>query len=210
MTGKFVIYLLDDDRVAVSSMSQVLRSKGYDVRAFASAKAFFAAHDPSAAGCVIADFFLPDIDGQTLQTELAMRNADRPIIFTSGRIDLAAGVSAMKSGAVDFLTKPVNTDDLLAALALAYDREMAARKRRSELESICSRLAMLTPREKQVLSGVVTGLMNKQIAQELGVVEKTVKVHRGKMMHKMAVRSVAELVRISDRAGLSVMQTRFA
>jgi FixJ family two-component response regulator len=140
------------------------------------------------------------MSGLDLQQALSLPNWQRPIVFLSGRGDVPATVKAMKAGAVDFLTKPVNGKDLLAAVERANAQDLQARRERTELLAILRRLATLTPRERQVMDPVVAGQLNKQIAAELGTVEKTIKVHRARVMFKMGVRSVAELVRLAERA----------
>ena len=145
---------------------------------------------------------MPDLDGLELQAALAASGVERPIIFITGKGEIPDSVAAMKAGAIDFLTKPVKSRELLAAIALASEKETKVRERRSELASINDLIEKLTPREKEVLSHVVAGLLNKQIAARLGIVEKTVKLHRGRVMQKMGVRTVADLVRIAERAGI--------
>jgi FixJ family two-component response regulator len=153
-------------------------------------------------GCVILDLAMPEVDGLELQQQLAQADVGRPIIFLSGRADIPASVRAMKAGAIDFLVKPVRRDDLLSAIARAEERDAAARAAADKQKSVNSRLSRLTPRERQVLDHVVLGSLNKQIAATLGTVEKTIKVHRGRMMTKMEVRSVAELVHLVEQAGV--------
>jgi len=198
----FTIFLVDDDRGVLKAVTRVLETKGYQVRAFSSARQFLAEHDASVPGCAIFDVSMPDLNGLELQSALAAGGVERPIIFITGVGDIPISVKAMKAGAVDFLTKPVRSRELLAAIALASAKELNSRQQNGELVLIKERIARLTPREKEVLTYVSTGLLNKQIAARLGIVEKTIKLHRGRMMHKMGVRSVAELVRIAERAGI--------
>jgi FixJ family two-component response regulator len=146
---------------------------------------------------------MPDLDGLELQQALTAGGTQRPIIFLTGEGDIPTSVRAMKAGAIDFLTKPVGDDELLAAIAQALKVDSENRYLSSELESIIARFAKLTPREQQVMSHVIAGRLNKQIAGDLGTVEKTIKVHRGRVMEKMGVRSVADLVRLAERAGIS-------
>jgi len=198
----FIVFLVDDDRAVLKALSRILEAKGYQVRAFSSAHQFLSEHDASVPGCAIFDVSMPDLDGLELQSALAASGVDRPIIFITGNGEIPDSVAAMKAGAIDFLTKPVKSRELLAAIALASEKETKLRERRSELASINDLIEKLTLREKEVLSHVVAGLLNKQIAARLGIVEKTVKLHRGRVMQKMGVRTVADLVRIADRAGI--------
>jgi FixJ family two-component response regulator len=150
----------------------------------------------------VLDVAMPGLDGLQLQQALTAKDIEIPIIFLTGHGDIPMGVRAIKRGAIDFLTKPVNGDDLLEAIRVAIERDRANRRVRAELEDIQQRLATLTPREREVLEHVVTGQLNKQIARDLGTVEQTIKVHRGRVMEKMKVQSVAELVQLVQRAGL--------
>jgi FixJ family two-component response regulator len=201
-SGEFVTFVVDDDRSVLKSLSRLLRTKGYEVRAYESGRDFLDQHDPDVPGCAILDMSLPGMNGLEIQQELAASNANRPVVFLSGSAGVPASVRAMKGGAVDFLTKPAKARDLLAAIAAACERQMRARKKKADREVIQSRLAGLTPREKEVFGGVVSGLLNKQIAGQLGISLKTVKLHRSRMMHKMSVRSVADLARLAEFAGI--------
>ena len=154
-------------------------------------------------GCVVLDLAMPGLNGLELQTALAASGCQRPIIFVSGHGDVPSSVRAMKAGAVDFLTKPVSEENLLAAIRRAIDRDRLMRQARAELQAIGERLNTLTPREREVLQHVVAGQLNKQIAADLGTVEKTVKVHRSRVMEKMGVRSLADLVRMAERIGVA-------
>ena len=145
---------------------------------------------------------MPDLDGLALQQALVANGIERPVIFLTGRGDIPTTVRAMKAGAVDFLTKPVDSEALLAAIDNARERESREREARAEMEFFIARLATLTPREREVFGHVISGRLNKQIAYALGTVEKTIKVHRSRMMEKMGVRSLAELVRLAERAGI--------
>ncbi|HUL86675.1 MAG TPA: response regulator [Pseudolabrys sp.] len=198
----FIVFLVDDDRDVLKALTRMLEAKGYQVRAFSSARKFLSEHDASVRGCAIFDVSMPDLDGLELQAALGASGAARPIIFITGKGKIPDSVAAMKAGAIDFLTKPVRSRELLAAITLASEKETKVREHRSELESINDLIEKLTPREKEVLTHVVAGLLNKQIAARLGIVEKTVKLHRGRVMHKMGVRTVADLVRITERAGI--------
>ena len=165
-------------------------------------------HDPGAPGCLVLDVALPELDGLQLQQALAVSGCARPIVFITGRGDIPTSVRAMKGGAVDFLTKPVNDKDLLAAVRHAIEIDRLAREAQVEMDALRQRLARLTPREREVLGHVVAGRLNKQIAADLGTVEKTIKVHRARIMEKMAARSLAELVRIADRLGIGAGSPR--
>jgi FixJ family two-component response regulator len=194
------VYVVDDDAAVLRSVSRLLRAAGYDAASYASAQEFLAQVPPEAAGCVVLDLSMPGLDGLDLQRELAERDPGLPVVFVSGRGDVPKSVRAMKQGAVDFLTKPVKSDALLAAIekALARDRE---RRRYGRLaDEVRARIETLTAREREVLDGVVAGLLNKQIASRLGIAEQTVKVHRARVMEKMGAASLADLVRQADRA----------
>ena len=201
-SSEFVTFVVDDDRSVLKSLSRLLRTKGYEVRAYLSGREFLDQHDPDVPGCAILDMAMPGMSGLEIQRELAANDANRPVVFLSGSAEVPASVKAMKEGAVDFLTKPAKAQDLLQAIAVACDRQLKAREQKGELDNLQARIANLTPREREVLDGVVSGLLNKQIAGRLGISLKTVKLHRSRMMHKMNVRSVADLVRIADAAGV--------
>jgi FixJ family two-component response regulator len=200
--SRFVIFLVDDDEGVLRALSRMLSTKGFEVQAFSSATEFLARHDRSVPGCAIFDVSMPDLDGIELQKALRARESERPVIFITGVGDIPTSVQAMKAGAIDFLTKPVKSQQLLAAVALAAEKEAKAIASRSELAVINDRLSSLTPREREVLTHVIAGRLNKQIAGDLGTSEKTIKLHRGRMMHKLGVRSVADLVRVAERAGI--------
>jgi FixJ family two-component response regulator len=197
------ILIVDDDPLVRQAISRLLRSEGYAVELFASAEQFLANPIHPAAGCALLDLALPKINGLELQKILRNQNNLLPIVFLSGRADIPDCAAAMKSGAIDFLTKPVNAEDLLAALARALTQGETATTQHAELQSIETRLQSLTPRESQVLHYVVTGHLNKQTAQILGTVEKTIKVHRARIMEKMQAHSLADLVRMVDRLGIT-------
>jgi FixJ family two-component response regulator len=202
--ASFVIFLVDDDEGVLRALSRLLRAAGYETRAYASPADFLANYNRAVPGCMIIDLCMPGIDGWALQQEMAEKEPGRPIIFLTGKGDIAAGVRAMKAGAVDFLTKPVDHKQLLDAVVRAQRNDEEARRGRRNQEAFDQLLARLTPREREVLDHVLTGRMNKQIAATLGTVEKTIKVHRGRVMAKLEVRSVVELVRLCERAGMSV------
>ena len=190
------IHLVDDDEQIRRAMSRVLTAAGYVVQVHHSAEAFLEIYNPDEPGCVIVDLRLPGMDGFGIQDALgSSEHANKPLIFLSGGGDIPTSVRAMKAGALDFLTKPVASDTLLAAVGQALAKDLQLRANTRQRKAVELRLASLTPREREVLSHVVAGRLNKQIAGDLGIVEKTIKVHRGRMMAKMGVRTVADLVR---------------
>ncbi len=196
-----MIFVVDDDAAFLTSVERLLRASGYAVACFASAGEFLAQRAPCAAGCVVADLDMPGMDGLALQTALAESDAPLPVVFLTGRGDIPTSVRAMRSGAEDFLTKTAPKEALLAAIerALARDaRERGDRERRQELRA---RFERLTPREREVLAQVLRGRLNKQIAADLGIDERSVKRHRTSLMAKIEVRSVAELARLAAEAG---------
>ena len=193
------VFVVDDDPAVLKSLSRLLRSVPFSVVTMGSPQEFLERYDPRAPGCLILDVAMPGLNGMELQEALAAKGSPPPIIFLTGHGDIPMGVQAMKQGAFDFLTKPVNDDDLIKAVHAALERDGVARKSRNELDEIQGRLATLTPREREVLTHVVSGQLNKQIAFDLGTVEKTIKVHRARVMEKMNVQSLAELVRLTER-----------
>jgi len=202
------VYLVDDDPELRNAMERLLESAGLKVTSFASAQQFLDSYDRHAPGCLVLDLAMPGLNGLQLQRELEQQASALPIVFLTGRGDIAASVQAMKHGASDFLTKPVDDTELLAAIheALATDRQR--RRGSAERERIAQCLAALTERERQVLGHIVAGRLNKQIAAELGTVEKTIKFHRGNLMRKMGVRVVADLVKLAERAGIGAPPER--
>jgi len=196
------VFVVDDYAPGRRSISRLLRAAGFAVTAFASAEEFLTQYDPQTSGCLVLDLAMPAVSGLELQGVLADRGSLLPIIFLTAYGDIPKSVQAMKRGASDFLTKPVNDEDLLAAVRVAIEKHRALRREQAELSEIRARLATLTPREREVLEYVVAGKLNKQIAGELGTVEQTVKIHRAHVMQKMRVQSVAELVRITERCGI--------
>ena len=198
----FTVFIVDDEPQVLRALSRLVTAIGYPSRAFSSAREFLTDHDPLAPGCAVVDVFMPDIDGLRLQAILSAGHIDRPIIFITGRGDITTSVRAMKAGAIDFLTKPVDDEDLIAAIERAREVQAKSQQARSEIGSIQARLITLTPRERQVLPYVVAGSLNKQIAGEFGTSEKTIKVHRARMMRKLGIRTVQDLVRLADRAGI--------
>jgi FixJ family two-component response regulator len=197
------VFVVDDYAPVRRSISRLLHAAGFAVAAFASAQEFLAQYDPGVWGCLILDLAMPALNGLELQDILAKAGSVLPIIFLTGTADIPKSVQAMKHGASDFLTKPVNDEDLLAAVRVAIQKDRDRRREQAELSEIRARLATLTPREREVLEYVVAGKLNKQIAGDLGTVEQTIKVHRAHVMEKMRVQSVAELVRLTQRCGIS-------
>jgi FixJ family two-component response regulator len=195
------VYLVDDDERVLVALKRLLTSEGYRVVCCSSGEEFLRNHEEDVPGCAIIDLSLPGIDGFGIQDSLSSGLASRPVIFLTGRGDIPASVKAMKAGAIDFLAKPADASMLLAAVEQALLRDGQARQDRGRRTALAQRLSSLTLREREVLNGVVAGRLNKQIAVDLGVVEKTIKVHRGRMMSKMGVRTVADLVRLVGRHG---------
>jgi FixJ family two-component response regulator len=196
------VYVVDDESAVRKALWRVLRSAGIEVAAFGSAEEFLGALEKEPAGCAIFDVAMPGLDGLALQEILAARGVDLPLLFLTGHGDIPITVRAMKAGAFDFLTKPVDREVLLAAVRRALDRGRVVRREHMEVAEIHRRLETLTPREREVLEEVVGGRLNKQIAAHLGIAEKTVKIHRGNVMEKMAAGSLAELVHFADRLGV--------
>ena len=196
------VFVVDDYAPVRSAVSRQLHAAGFAVAAFASPEKFLAQYDPHTPGCLVLDLDIPAVNGLELQRVLARKGNVMPIIFLTGQGDIPSCVEAMKRGASDFLTKPVNDEDLLAAVRAAIEKDRAFRREQTEVSEIRARLATLTPREREVLEHVVTGKLNRQIAGDLGTAEQTVKVHRAHLMQKMRVRSVAELVRLTERCGI--------
>jgi FixJ family two-component response regulator len=197
-----VVYVIDDDASVRRALARLIAAAGLDVETFPSAEAFL--HHPAAdrPACLVLDVRLPGESGLDLQTTLGDVRASLPIIFVTGHGTISAGVQAMKEGAVDFLQKPVDERELLGGIQRALDRSREARATLAEQAELERRLNALTGREREVLDLVVTGMLNKQIGERLGVAEKTIKVHRGRVMQKMAATSVAELVRMLHKLGL--------
>lgn len=194
-----IVFAVDDDPLVRDSVADLLDSAGFTVRTFGSATDFLQSEHPDLPACLILDVELPGLSGLDLQAELTRSGVDMPIIFLTGRGDIPMTVRAMKAGAVEFLTKPFRKTEFLDAVNEALLRDRESRKRRAETAEFEKRLRTLTPREHQVLTLVVTGLLNKQIAGELGTTEETIKVHRGRVMRKMGADSVADLVRIAGK-----------
>ena len=202
MDGMFTVFLVDDDAGVLKALSRLLRAKGYDVRPFASGEEFLEGHDAALPGCAIFDVSMPGLDGLALQQVFTAAGKQRPVIFLTGKGDVQKSVRAMKAGAVDFLTKPVRDKDLLDAIARAEQLDAGTRQTSAEVAAIEAKIATLTPREREVLTHVIAGRLNKQIAGDLGTVEKTIKVHRGRMMEKLGVHTIVDLVGLAEKAGI--------
>jgi len=196
------VYLVDDDPDVLKAIDRLLQSVGLRVVTFLSPQQFLEDYDRNAPACLVLDLELPGLSGLELQRTLEQEASALPIIFLTGRGSIASSVQAMKHGAADFLTKPVDDTDLIAAIRDALARGQAQRISRSERERVAKSLSSLTDRERQVLEQIVAGRLNKQIAGALGTSEKTIKFHRGNLMRKMGVRVVADLVKLAERAGV--------
>ncbi len=204
MATEPTVFVIDDEPSVRKSLQRLLRAAGFRVEAFPSAREFLAQGGDKAWGCLVLDIQMPEVNGLELQQLLGEKECALPIIFITGHGDVPTSVRAMKAGAIDFLSKPFDQKDLLEAVNRAL---VKARRETGEQEAAHgarARLAMLTPREHEVLLQVIAGRMNKQIAADLGTAEKTIKVHRGRVMHKMGVQSVADLVRLCEKAGIRV------
>jgi FixJ family two-component response regulator len=196
------VFLLDDEPGMLKALTRLLKAEGFTVRAFNSAKSFLESYQPDTVSCLVLDVAMPELNGLDLQQRLTHAGILLPIVFLTGHGDIPMSVQAIKAGAVDFLTKPVNDADLLRAVRAALQRAAEQRERASETAQLREHLASLTPRESEVMAHVVAGQLNKQIAGDLGIGEGTVKVHRARVMEKMGVQSVADLVRAAERLGL--------
>jgi FixJ family two-component response regulator len=198
-----IVFVVDDDAAVRDAVKKLIASVGLRAETFGSTREFLSSKRPDAPACLVLDVRLPDVSGLEFQRELAEAGIHIPIIFITGHGDIPMSVRAMKAGAVEFLTKPFRGQELLEAIQEAIARDRAALARRAQLAEITARYGSLTAREKEVMSLVVTGLLNKQIAAELGASELTIKTHRGRVMEKMAADSVADLVRMAEKLKLS-------
>ncbi|MBO0720460.1 MAG: response regulator transcription factor [Blastocatellia bacterium] len=201
-----VVFIVDDDEPVRKSLARLIRSACLTVETFAYAQQFLDSHrtsnpDCEAPRCLVLDIKLPGLSGLDLQKRMAENNIDIPIIFITGHGDIPTSVRAMKAGAVEFLTKPFRDQELLDAIEQAIERDRVARRQRADMAKLRGRYASLTPREREVMELVVSGLLNKQIAGELGICEGTVKIHRGQVMEKMQAQSLPDLVKMSEKLG---------
>ena len=197
-----IVFVVDDDPSMRKALTNLFRSVGLRAEVFGSAREWLESKLPEVASCLVLDIRLPGLSGLDFQAELAKTNIQIPIIFMTGHGDIPMTVKAMKAGAIDFLTKPFRDQDMLDAVAVAIERDRERRKEQKILSELRSRFASLTPREQQLLALVTSGLMNKQIAAEIGLAEITVKIHRGNIMKKMSARSLADLVRMAELLGV--------
>jgi FixJ family two-component response regulator len=197
-----IVLIVDDDASVREALSNLFRSVGLQVETFGSAHEFLQSKLPNAPACLILDIRLPRLSGLDFQAELAKADIRIPIIFMTGHGDIPMTVRAMKAGAVDFLTKPFRDQDMLDAVAAAIERDRNSRDEAKALSDLQALFATLSPRERQVMTLVTAGLMNKQIAAEIGLAEITVKIHRGNIMRKMAARSLPDLVRMAELLGI--------
>ena len=196
------VFVIDDDLSVRKSLSRLLRSIGYAVETFCTAEEFLGREHFEGIGCIILDVQMPGLSGMDLQVELGKAEYSMPIVFITGHGDIPMSVEAIKKGAVHFLTKPFDENDLLGAMREAIEKDRKAKAEQAEVQDIRRRISLLTPREYEILRHVITGSLNKQIAFTLNIAEKTVKIHRGRVMEKLRVDSVAELVRLAEKAGI--------
>jgi FixJ family two-component response regulator len=196
-----IVFVVDDDISVRESLELLLRCEGWQSETFASAEEFLTRPRPAVPSCLVLDLSLPDLSGLALQKRLAFERADMPIMFITGHGDVATSVEAMKAGAVEFFVKPFEDDELLQAIRDSLERSRISLARETEMRILRSRYASLTPRERQVMALIVSGLLNKQVGGELGISEITVKAHRGQVMQKMEAKSFADLVKLATRLG---------
>ena len=197
-----MVFVVDDDASARRGLSRLLRAAGFCVETFSDAQKFLDREPFDGPGCIVLDLQMPNLNGLELQEELVGRGRGRPVVFVSGQADVPSAARALKRGAEDFLTKPVDGKELVSAVSAAIERDTVALEERADLIDVSSRLERLSPREYEVMTHVITGRLNKQIASDLGIAEETVKIHRGRVMRKLEVVSVVDLVRLAERANV--------
>jgi FixJ family two-component response regulator len=207
MSSSARVFLVDDEPGMLKSLTRLLRAEGFTVVTFPTAEDFLGVCQPSDLGCLVLDVAMPGIDGLQLQERLSREGVMLPIVFLTGHGDIPMSVRAIKAGAVDFLTKPVNDTELLRAVRAALQKAEQQQAFVAETAMLRERLAQLTPREYDVMQHVIAGKLNKQIAADLGTGEQNIKIHRGRMMEKLGVESVAELVRVAERLGVTQATT---
>jgi len=205
-----VVHIVDDDPDVRKALARLLAADGFEVAQSGSTQEFLERYDPAANGCIILDLSMPGMDGLELQALLAQRGASHPVIFLTGCGDIASSVRAMKAGAIDFLTKPVDVDALLEAVKRGVVLDDEARHRDHDRGDAQALFATLTPRERELIPYLTTGRLNKQIAGDLGIAEKTIKVHRSRIMHKLHIRSLVDLVRFVERLDGGVVGVQHA
>jgi FixJ family two-component response regulator len=203
-----IIYIVDDDADVREGLRDLLQSVGLKSETFSSTTAFLKSRLADQVSCLILDVRLPGLSGLDFQAEIAKEQIKVPIIFITGHADVPMSVKAMKAGAVEFLTKPIREQDLLDAVGVALDRDRARRQHEEEMQALRAQYDSLSNREREVMSLVVAGLMNKQAAAEIGISEVTLKVHRHNIMKKLRARSLADLVRMADRLGIPRWKSR--
>ena len=196
------VFVIDDDASMRRALSFLLEAAGYKVEIYSSAETFLTRENYDGIGCIILDVRMPGLSGMDLQEKLIRSAYSMPIIFLTGHGEVTMGIQAMKKGAVDFLTKPCDDEQLLAAIHRAIEKAMETRGHFEEAKEILSRIGLLTPREKEIFRHIITGMLNKQIALKLGIAEPTVKIHRGRIMEKLSAESVADLVRMAAKVGI--------
>jgi len=202
MNPPATVFLVDDEPGMLKALTRLLEAEGFTVRAFTSAKAFLESYRPEGVSCLVLDVAMPELNGLELQQRLTQSGVLLPIVFITGHGDIPMSVQAVRAGALDFLTKPVKDTDLLRAVRAALQRAAEQRELTVETALLHQRYSGLTPREREVMAHVVAGALNKQVAGDLGIGEHTVKVHRARVMEKMGVDSLADLVRAAERLGL--------
>ena len=199
---KPTVFVIDDDPSLLKGLARLLRSLGFDAETFASAELFLGRDHYDGVGCIVLDVRMPGLSGMDLQHELSRADYSMPIIFITGHGNIPMSVQAMKRGALDFLTKPFDDGELLEAVKKAIEKDGRAKAERAQVHDIRRRIDTLTPREREILGYVITGMLNKQIGRKLDIAEKTVKIHRGRIMEKLCVGSVADLVRLAETGGI--------